>query len=303
MSIIVGNNSYSTLGASIGSGATTLSVQPGHGARFPVIAAPDVGYITIENSGGSREIVKVTDHPSSSDSFTVVRGQDGTAAAAWVAGDIVEMRVCRAVLDMLKVEQAVVASNAKATPVDGDLLPLIDSEAANALKKLSIANLKTLLNTLYRLVTGDVTVQAGGKIIFEGATDDAFELTLDPGDPTADTTLELLKCIESNKTKTLTAGYSVDPFDAGTKTTGTFTPDPANGNQQYCVNGGAFTLAPPATATSMILEILNNGTAGAITTSGFTKVVGSFTTTNAHKFACMILKTKNYSLLQIQALQ
>lgn len=98
-------------------------------------------------------------------------------------------------------------------------------------------------------------------------------------------------------------GFYSTPYDAGTKSSGTFTPDPANGNQQYCVNGGAFTLAPPATATSIVLEVLNNGSAGAITTSGFTKVTGAFTTTNTNKFLCVIVKTQNYSLLQIQALQ
>ena len=109
--------------------------------------------------------------------------------------------------------------------------------------------------------------------------------------------------LKSDATKALTAGYSVTPYNAGTKSTGTFTPDEANGNQQYCVNGGAFTLAPPTNSTTIILEVLNNGSAGAITTSGFTKVSGSFTTTDTHKFVCNIVKTKNYSLLQIQALQ
>jgi hypothetical protein len=109
--------------------------------------------------------------------------------------------------------------------------------------------------------------------------------------------------VKSDATCTLAVGYSCTPYNAGTKTTGTFTPDPANGGQQYCTNGGAFTLAPPSSKTSMILEVLNNGSAGAVTTSGFTKVVGTFDTTNGHKFACMILTTQSYSLLQIQALQ
>lgn len=109
--------------------------------------------------------------------------------------------------------------------------------------------------------------------------------------------------LKSDTTKSLTAGYSSTPYNAGTKSSGTFTPDEANGNQQYCTNGGAFTLAPPTKSTTIILEVLNNSSAGAITTSGFTKVTGSFTTTNTHKFICNIVKSKNYSLLQIQALQ
>ena len=37
--------------------------------------------------------------------------------------------------------------------------------------------------------TGDVTIDTGGTIIFEGTTDNAYEVTLDPGDPTADRTI------------------------------------------------------------------------------------------------------------------
>lgn len=39
--------------------------------------------------------------------------------------------------------------------------------------------------------TGNVTIDTGGTIIFEGTTDNAYEVTLDPGDPTADITLTL----------------------------------------------------------------------------------------------------------------
>ena len=36
----------------------------------------------------------------------------------------------------------------------------------------------------------------------------------------------------------LTAGFAATPYNAGTKSTGTYTPDEANGNFQYAVNGG-----------------------------------------------------------------
>lgn len=99
-------------------------------------------------------------------------------------------------------------------------------------------------------------------------------------------------------------GFSSTPYSGGTISTGTYTPAASNGNQQYITNGGAFTLAPPSTACSIILEITNNGSAGAITTSSFTKVSGdSFTTTNTNKFMCFITKTQNYSNLNVLALQ
>jgi hypothetical protein len=98
----------------------------------------------------------------------------------------------------------------------------------------------------------------------------------------------------------LTGGFTATSYDAGTKSSGTLTPDALNGNIQHCVNGGAFTLAPPANASSIILQVVNNGSAGTITTSGFSKVNGdSFDTTNGSAFECVIRKTNSYSLLTV----
>jgi hypothetical protein len=110
--------------------------------------------------------------------------------------------------------------------------------------------------------------------------------------------------LKADTADTLTAGYSNTDYDAGTKSSGTYTPDPDDGNQQYCVNGGAFTLAPPSNTCTMTVHITNNGSAGAITTSGFTKVVGDdFTTTDTDEFICYITKTNSRSVLNVVALQ
>lgn len=98
-------------------------------------------------------------------------------------------------------------------------------------------------------------------------------------------------------------GYSSTSYDAGTKSSGTFTPDAANGNLQRAVNGGAHTLAPPSTDTTLIVQYTNNGSAGAITTSGFTKVDGSFTTTNGDDFLCYIARVNSFTHLNIVAMQ
>jgi hypothetical protein len=59
------------------------------------------------------------------------------------------------------VAAAVVAATSKATPVDADLLGLIDSAASNVLKKLTWANLKatlkTYFDTLYAAIAGSVS--------------------------------------------------------------------------------------------------------------------------------------------------
>lgn len=100
-------------------------------------------------------------------------------------------------------------------------------------------------------------------------------------------------------------GGNVAPNSIGTVSTGTLTPAPqTHGPMPYYTNGGAHTLSPPANACTMLIEITNNGSAGAITTSSFTKVDGdAFTTTNGHKFLCSVIKTQNYSALSVKALQ
>ena len=98
-------------------------------------------------------------------------------------------------------------------------------------------------------------------------------------------------------------GFSATDFSAGTKSSGTYTPDPASGNFQYAVNGGAHTLAPPATSCTMVIQYTNNGSAGAITTSGFTKVTGAFTTTNGDDFMCFVARLNGFSTLNIVAMQ
>lgn len=101
----------------------------------------------------------------------------------------------------------------------------------------------------------------------------------------------------------ITGGARVTSKDLGTITTGTTTLDPGDRPLQHCINGGAFTLAPGANGGSILLDITNNGSAGAITVSGWTKVVGAFTTTNAHKFRCHGSIGNAGSLLTIQPLQ
>ena len=52
--------------------------------------------------------------------------------------------------------------------------------------------------------------------------------------------------VKSDETANFTAGFTATTYNAGTKSSGTFTPNPAQGNLQRVVNGGAHTLNPPA---------------------------------------------------------
>jgi hypothetical protein len=110
--------------------------------------------------------------------------------------------------------------------------------------------------------------------------------------------------LNSGVSDTLTKGFSATSYNAGTQSTGTFTPDPANGNFQYAVNGGAHTLAPPSSDCSIVVQYTNNGSAGAVTTSGFTYTSGdSLTTTNGDDFLLFITRLNGFSHLHKQKLQ
>lgn len=118
--------------------------------------------------------------------------------------------------------------------------------------------------------------------------------------------------LKADTSDVLTAGFASTVDDDGTQTTGTYTPDYTTGNFKQITNGGAFTLAPPSPANdnaiSVVVLVINNASAGTITTSGFTAVKGdSFDTTNTNKFMCHIDVYDDggteYSVLTVAALQ
>ena len=90
MTIKFTNNATTTLASGINNSVTSLTVAAGTGALFPSLSGSDVFYVTLANLAGAVEIVKVT--ARSTDTFTIVRAQDNTSAAAWSAGDKVELR-------------------------------------------------------------------------------------------------------------------------------------------------------------------------------------------------------------------
>lgn len=99
MPVRIKNNAVATLAANIASDAVSLTVDTGQGALFPSLVgdASDWFYASIVDSSSNREIVKVT--ARSSDTFTIVRAQDGTTARAFADGDIIELRPVAAIFD------------------------------------------------------------------------------------------------------------------------------------------------------------------------------------------------------------
>jgi len=111
--------------------------------------------------------------------------------------------------------------------------------------------------------------------------------------------------LKADTADVLSAGFGADAYDAGSKSTGTFTPDEANGNFQYATNDGDHTLAPPSNNCNIIIHYTNHDTTpGTITTSGFTLVDGdSIPTGTDEEFICYITKVNTVSHLCVKALQ
>ena len=90
----VKNRAFSTLASGVDDITTSWTLATGEGAKFPTTGD---FHITCED-----EIVKCTSR--STDVLTVVRAQEGTAAAAHTAGKAVELRVTAGVIDQIETE-------------------------------------------------------------------------------------------------------------------------------------------------------------------------------------------------------
>ncbi|WP_304189103.1 hypothetical protein [Lentibacter algarum] len=191
------------------------------------------------------------------------------------------------------------------TPQYGWDLPDVgaDEDAWGDLLRTLWTDLDTLLGgtnaTEFAILDG-ATVSTAELNLLDGVTATTAEINYIDGvtsaiqtqlDAKEATDAEILR---ANADDNVTGGYTATSDDDGTKSSGTYTPDPAGGNFKHIINGGAFTLAAP-TATgcyTLMVEIVNNASAGAITFSGFDKESGdTLTTTNGDDFQLVITKS------------
>jgi hypothetical protein len=93
MGVRYSNNGSSVLVNSISDSATSISITPGDGIKYPALAAGDWCMLTLVKLVGGEpvyEIVKATARVV--DVFTIVRAQEGTLATTFSAGDKVDLR-------------------------------------------------------------------------------------------------------------------------------------------------------------------------------------------------------------------
>lgn len=102
MGLKLANNAVSHITAGISNSDTTINVIPGDGLKFPVLSAGDWFPATLINPVGDLEIVKVT--ARSTDTFTVERAQEGTAAIAFVVGSRIELRMTAKVVSAMQTD-------------------------------------------------------------------------------------------------------------------------------------------------------------------------------------------------------
>jgi len=93
------NNASGQLLNSLAAGATSLQLVSGQGAMFPVISQSGdyfYGTLTTVLNGVAQSWERVLVTATAGDTFTIVRGQDGSKAQMWQAGTTFELRVTAA---------------------------------------------------------------------------------------------------------------------------------------------------------------------------------------------------------------
>lgn len=184
MGIQLKNNASGTLATAISASDTGIVLTTGNGANFPALGASDYFYATLESTGGTLEIVKVT--ARSGDSMTVVRAQEGSTANSFAAGSRIELRVTAGAVigyvqdrivsvlefgadssggvDSLAAIQAAIAS----LPIGG--IVLFPAGTYLVTSQIVVADKVTLLGTGYATENGTSAALRGATCILRGFT-------------------------------------------------------------------------------------------------------------------------------------
>lgn len=165
MAVLYTNNAFTLLAIGINSSVTSMTVTAGEGARFPSISGSDFFYLTI-TSATLTEIVKVT--ARSTDTFAIVRAQDGTTGQTFSTGDSVQLKINKAMLDGIK-------TDVLASAVAAGAAILADTTSAGYTITLpaspSTGNQVVIVDSTGTFGTNNLTVSRNGSTI-SGVADD-----------------------------------------------------------------------------------------------------------------------------------
>jgi hypothetical protein len=161
MGIQIKNNASGTLATAINASDTGIVLTTGNGASFPVLGLGDYFYATLESTGGTFEVIRVT--ARSGDSMTVLRAQEGSIANSFAAGSRIELRVtAQSVADIAQLY---------ATDADISLRNDLAAASGSSIVGFQQAGSGTALRTTQAKLRETVSVKDFGAV-GDGVTDD-----------------------------------------------------------------------------------------------------------------------------------
>jgi hypothetical protein len=222
MGIKVTNFGASTLQLGIDAVALSLTVTSGTGARFPALGAGDYFYAVLQDISNNVEIIKVT--ARATDTFTIVRAQEGTTAKVWAGGSAIELRPTAQTIADLSVEQC--------APSVATALGHSNTASTHAATATTQASTATTQAGIATTQAGTATTQAGIATTQAGnattqATNSANSATAAQGylAPATATSTTSLTVATGTQSPTVTTGK---PFVAGHPIKIARTSDPIN---------------------------------------------------------------------------
>lgn len=247
------NNAVSKLASGISSSATTLTVLPGEGAKFPALTGSKYFTATLVKVDGSTEIVKVTGR--STDTFTIVRTFEPVAGAStaysFSAGDRVELRLTAGVIggeiDRLDNGSIFETLNKSAnyTVTEADVTTLIRVNSASGAIAITLPQISSLtddFDVIVAKVSSDansVTIQRSGTTdLINGATSTALLNQYQSAWIVADRSTNTWTVVSGglNAVNTVVDSGTGD----GVATTVTLSGDPISKNNVFFVVGGVY---------------------------------------------------------------
>lgn len=199
MGIQLKNNAYSTLASSITASNTGIVVATNEGSRFPTLGATDYFYATLESTGGTTEIVKVT--ARSGDTMTIVRAQESTSAQSFLAGSRIELRVTASSVNDFVNQNAELgvytpsSANAVTRTIQNKLRDIVSVQdygtGSTAIDNAFLVSDSVDVNTDITL-TANVTIPSGGRLFSSNRstiTTAGYRINLTNNDSTLDNIL------------------------------------------------------------------------------------------------------------------